>query len=360
MARSRLRRCLLRSLPAAVAVVALVSACGGGSGDASGQPGAAQSGAASSAPVSPQWQAVIDAAKKEGSVTLYSAQGTDQLQDLAKRFQKAYGIKVDVLRITDAPAEAKLDAEHGSNAIADVVTITDSAYVKAKGEAGWFTKPTGPSFTNDTYDTTANMTPSGSFVTSAAVFALSWNTQSVPNGLKSYKDLLDPKLKGKIGVPDPAASPSVVDFYFYLQEQNGAAFVDDVLKSKPQIFPSVLPLAQSLTSGQISAALATQALTDEKKNGAPVDYLIPKPAWGARFYSSIVAKAPHPNAAQLLANFYISQEGQEAIAYKAASIMRNIPGSVAYVADVRVPDLTKLTPTAVADFRAHFKALTSG
>jgi len=175
--------------------------------------------------------------------------------------------------------------------------------------------------------------------------------------MKVYTDLLDPKLKGKIGVPDPAVSPSIVDYYFYLQEQFGPDIVEKLAAQKPQIFASVLTEAQNLTSGQISAALAVAPLVDEKTNGAPVDYKIPSPAWGARFFGSVTAVAPHPNAAQLLADYLVTPDGQEAIARKAGSALPNVKGAVADVSNIREPNPAKLTPEAVAAFRADFKRL---
>ena len=307
------------------------------------------------------FQTIIDKAKQEGSVTIYSSQGTDQLNDLAKRFQAKYGIKVDVLRDVDANLEAKLDVEHSSGkGIADVAALSDTNYVNTKGQAGYFTKATGPDFNNPAYDQTKNVNANGSFVTSAAVFALGWNTQSVPGGMKSYADLLDPKLKGMVGVPDPAVSPSIVDFYMYLEEQQGPDFVPKLLAQKPQIFPSVLTAGQNLTSGQISAATAVQPLVDEKASGAPVDFLVPSTAWGARFWDSVMSVAPHPNAALLLADYLLTTDGQEAIARKAGSALPNIKGAVTDVSKIRVPDPSKLTPDAVAKFRADFKQMTGG
>jgi len=305
------------------------------------------------------FQTIIDKAKQEGSVTIYSSQGTDQLNDLAKRFQAKYGVKVDVLRDVDANIEAKLDVEHSSGkGIADVAVLSDTTYVNSKGQAGYFTKATGPDFNNPAYDQSKNVNANGSFVVSAAVFALGWNTQSVPGGLKSYADLLDPKLKGMVGVPDPAVSPSIVDFYMYLQEQQGADFVTKLTAQDPQIFPSVLTEGQNLTSGQISAATAVQPLVDEKASGAPVDFLVPSPAWGARFWASVTSVAPHPNAALLLADYLLTKDGQEAVARKAGSALPNTQGAVTDVSKIRVPDPTKLTADAVAKFRADFKQMT--
>ena len=317
--------------------------------------------AAPSAPVSPAWQRVIDAARKEGSVTIYSSQGTDQLNDVATRFQQAYGIKVDVLRDVDANLEAKLDAEHGgTQKFADVTALADGTYVATKGQQGWWAAPTGPDVAAPAYAGAAQPAADGSFITSAAVFVLGWNTQTVPGGLRSYADLLAPTLAGKIGVNDPAISPAVVDFYRYLQEQNGAGFVDGLAAQRPQIFPSVLPMGQALLSGQISAMLGGSAPVTQKDQGAPVDFLVPKPAWGAAFRTAVLADAPHPNAAQLLADYLATADGQAAIARDGASVLPGVPGALTAIADVRVFDAASLSATQISDFRTEFRAKFQG
>jgi iron(III) transport system substrate-binding protein len=349
-------RFITRAVPVVLVATLVAGACGGSAKKSTTD--TAKTSSPSSTTVDPAFQGVIDKAKQEGSVTIYSSQGTDQLNDLAKRFQAKYGVKLDVLRDVDANVEAKTNVEHDSKkGVADIVVLSDKGFVDAKGQAGYFVPANGPDFNNPAYNKAQNVTANGSFVVNAAVFALGWNTQTVPNGMKSYKDLLDPKLKGKVGVPDPAVSPSIVDFYLYLQEQNGQDFVSKLAAQKPQIFPSVLTEAQNLTSGQIVGATAVQALVDEKANGAPVDFMVPSPAWGARFYASVTAVAPHQNAAQLLADYLLTQDGQEAISRKAGSALPNINGAVTDISKVRVPDPTKLTPDAVASFRAEFKQL---
>jgi iron(III) transport system substrate-binding protein len=342
---------LARVAPLAAAVLLAVAGCGGGGGTD------AAASAPPSAPVTPEWQKVIDAAKGEGSVTIYSSQGTDQLKALGDAFQKTYGIKVDVLRDVDATLGSKVDAERASNSpVADVLATANGAYIADKGSQGWWSKPSGPDFGVAAYDQAKNVSPDGSFLSSAAVYVVGWNTQAVPAGLTSYKDLLKPELTGKVGVIDPAVSPAVVDFYDYVAQQNGPQFLDELAAQKPQIFNSVLTAGQALTSGQISAAVAVQALTDEKEQGAPVDFLVPKPAWGAPFHTAVLAKAPHPNAAQLLADFMISPAGQTLIARKAASVLPNIPGAVTTISDVQAFDPTKLSTPQVEQFRSDFRS----
>ena len=337
------------AIPLVVAVMMISAACGGGSA-------ASDAPLAPSAPVTPEWQRIIDAAKTEGTVAVYSSQGSDQLNDLAKRFEAAYGIKVDVLRDVDANLEAKVDAERTSGQpIADVLAIADGAYVTAKGKEGWWVAPTGPDFQVPAFDRSRYVAEDGSFVSSAAVFVPAWNTQSLPEGIRSYADLLNPKLAGKIGVNDPAVSPAVVDFYAYLQEQNGPNYVDELAALKPQIFASVLPMGQALTAGQIWAVVGGGAPLDEKEQGAPVDFFVPNPVWGALFRTAVLANAPHPNAAQLFANFMVTAEGQDAIAHEAASVLPDIPSAVANVAAVRAFDPASLDAEKIEQFRAEFR-----
>ena len=352
MVQSRRFRLLARTIPLVVATALAAAACGSSS---ESPPAGGNQALPAAAAVTPEWQQVIDAAKKEGTVTIYSSQGTDQLNDLANRFQKAYGIKVDVLRNVDSNIEAMMGAEHTSaKPVADVVAIADCAFIASKGTDGWWVQPTGPDFGVPAYDKAKNLSPDGSFITTAAMYVIGWNTQQIPDGIKSYQDLLNPKYKGKIGVIDPAVSPAVVDYYDYLTAQTGPSYLDQLAAQQPQIFNSVLPTGQALTSGQIWAAIAVQPLVDEKNQGAPVDFLVPKPAWGAPFHDAIVKNSPHPNAAQLLADFMVSPEGQQALGYKAASVLPNIPGTTADINGVRAFDPTKLSADHVAQFRAEF------
>jgi iron(III) transport system substrate-binding protein len=78
---------------------------------------------------------------------------------------------------------------------------------------------------------------------------------------------------------------------------------------------------------------------------------------GARFNTGILNIAPHPNAAQVLANFMITEAGQEAIARKAASVLPDVPGAVTTVDKVRVQDLSILTEDFVAEYQAKWNDL---
>ncbi len=304
------------------------------------------------------WDAIVTAAQEEGKVTFYSSQGLTQLDDLAARFNDEYGIELEVVRDIDSALIPKVEAEQQTGSgIADVIAQASAAWSEQRGAEGWFVPPVGPAFDDPAYDRATNVSDSGYFTSSAAVLTFGWNTDQYPTGLTDYSDLLDPELAGgKIGVIEPAA-PSIVDFWLYLEENYGEDFVTKLAAQEPKIYPSSLPMAQALTSGEISAASFVQVLVDEKEQGAPVDSGLADQVWGARFNTSILQTAPHPNAAQVLANFIITEPGQEAIARKAASVLPDITGATTTVDKVRVQDLAVLTPEFVAEYQTKWNEL---
>jgi iron(III) transport system substrate-binding protein len=92
-------------------------------------------------------------------------------------------------------------------------------------------------------------------------------------------------------------------------------------------------------------------MNDIKAKGAPVAWKIPDTAWGARFFGGIVDSAPHPNAAQLFANYLVTKEGQTANVFnESVSVLPDIPGTGAPITAIRrAPSYTPEEVTAYQD-----------
>src|ERR1700730_14750054 len=138
----------------------VLSACGSSGKKSAAATGATATGAAGStaAPVSSAWQQTIDAAKKEGSVTIYSSQGLDQLNSFASKFQAKYGIHVEVVRGIDGDLNTKVEAEKQTgHGIADMWVNASQSVVQAKAQqGGWFASATGPNFDTAAYNRAQN------------------------------------------------------------------------------------------------------------------------------------------------------------------------------------------------------------
>jgi iron(III) transport system substrate-binding protein len=304
---------------------------------------------------------MVAAAKKDGTVTIYSSQGLDQLNKMAADFKAAYGVDVQVVRGVDGDLAPKVEAEHQTGkGIDDVYVSASLSWVQPKADAGgWFVAPTGPNLTGQgQYDAKQFSHPGNYFEVGSAVLTLGWNTDQAKAGLADYPDLLNPSLKGKIGVPEPT-SPSIVDFYLWMNETYGADFSSKLAKQQPHIYPSTLTIGQAMGSGEIGATpyAAPGQIIPAKDKGSPVNFKISdKGAWGARFFGMVLKTSPHPDAAQLLADFLVTPQAQADLNAGAGAVLPNVPGAVITQDKVRKQDLSQLTPEKVQAFQQQWNS----
>jgi iron(III) transport system substrate-binding protein len=320
-------------------------------------------GASTTASSGAALDALVAAAKKEGKITIYSSQALDPLNKLAADFKAEYpGIDAEVVRGIDGDLAPKVEAEHQTGSgIADMYVSASLNWVQPKAdEGGWFLPVAAPNLLGQgDYDAKQYVHPGNYFEVGSAVLTFGWNKDQVPNGIKDYPDLLDPALKGKLGVPDPT-SPSIVDFYLWLNQTYGADYMQKLAAQEPRIYPSALPIGEAIGSGEIAASpyTAPSTLIPAKAKGAPVEFGISdKGAWGARYFGMVLKTAPHPNAAQLFANYMVTAKGQEDVMSNAGTVLPNVPGSLITNDKVRKQDLAALTPDKVAAFQQEWNGL---
>ena len=324
---------------------------------ASATSSSASSSSDGSAAPSAEWDAVVAAAEEEGKVTFYTAQGLDQANQVKAAFEEEHpGITVDVVRDISSNLIPKLEAERQTgNGIADVYVSADTAWWATTAEAGHIIPMTGPAFDDPAYDRAELVHDDTYFEVSAVVFGYGWNTDKVPDGLTSMEDVLDPRFEGKVGVVEPSLE-ALVDFYKYLEETYGAEFVTELAAQRPRIYPGAGPLREALAAGEVEVSTYSSPMTDMIAAGAPVDWEIPDSAWGARFYGGIVDSAPNPNAAQLFADFLITEEGQVANVFnESVAVLPGIPGTGAEITAIR--RAPSYTPEEVSAYQDTWREL---
>ncbi len=129
-------------------------------------------------------------------------------------------------------------------------------------------------------------------------------------------------------------------------EEKGRAFLRELGKQRiANLRGSAREVLDQTIAGEYSLALQIfnhHAVISAKK-GAPVDWIAMEPATVTLSTLSVLAKAPHPNAAKLLMDFIISREGQEVFA-KADYIP----------AHPAVPATVPTLKPSEGKFRAHF------
>jgi iron(III) transport system substrate-binding protein len=259
-------------------------------------------------------RALIDRAKKEGAVTLYTSMQLVDSQPLTAAFEKRYGIKVSLWRASGEKVAQRVITEARGNRFDVDVIETDGAQV----EILYRERQLAPITAASLADIPPNVIPAhkGYIPTRLTLYVLSYNTNRVKpaEAPGSYEELLDPKWAGRFAVEedDVAWFAAVAKA---MGEDKGIAFFRKLAAQKPSIRHGHTLMAELVAAGEIDIALDThvQGIARLKQKGAPIDWKPLQPAFGQPSSIGVARRAPHPNAAQLLTDFILSREGQEII-----------------------------------------------
>jgi len=280
-----------------------------------------------------EWERTEKAAEQEGQVVLYKIAHDSEWQAFQKRFPK---IKVVLVSGSAAQILQRLMAERRAGKfLADVVRLgggtstslyklkaldpINSAFIlpEVRDPSKWFE---GKHHYNDSEN-------QYSFIYAAfPLRLLGYNTKLVdPKAISSFWDLLDPKWKGKTTLKDPkdpgGGSPLL---FLYHNPQLGPEYIKKLVSVGGLTLvrdPRERLQTDWLASGKFPISITSEAedVDEAKRQGLPVDVLDAHAlkegagleAGGTMI--SLVNRAPHPNAAKVLINWFLSREGQMAI-----------------------------------------------
>lgn len=325
------------------------------------------SGGGAEAELAGSWDEILAAANEEGTVTLYSTHSPTNLEALKVAFEAEYpDITLTYVRGTDADILPKIEVENQTGTgVADVHMTTDAGWImRSLDDPDYSTEIVAPNLENPDFQSENSVIGEKFFVTSATVFGLGWNTENVPDGLTTPDDVLDPKFRGKVGIQNPNGIATYVDMYRTIDDDYGDGFVEGLAEVEPRIYASNVAVTQALASGEIWAApMAGSTVLTEKAKGAPVDFALPEKPFGVPWYTHVLGSAPSPNAAQVLSNFLISPEGQEAISADFVPALPNIPGasivegSNVTAQEFGLADQEGLDPESVATYQTEWESI---
>jgi iron(III) transport system substrate-binding protein len=291
------RRALTAAATGLIAATAL-AACGS---DASSTP---SSGDAS-------FDAVVERAVNEGEVVVYTSTPESQENRMIAAFNEKYpDIRVTVVRgAGELPERIAAEEKSGSEG-ADVFTFSDPS---------WFEKNPNSVVAVDSPNAESWPADYWALEQKAALSTLSpfgmilWNTDTFPDGFETWEDLLDPSVEGKLGTRSDATS-AYVGFLQFAEKTLGADYLRSLGEQDPKFYPSAVPMAQAVASGEIGVTnLSVPAIVkDLQDKGAPVEAVVPRPGYAIAFGSGVLENASHPNAARVYLDFVLSEEGQAA------------------------------------------------
>ena len=281
---------------------------------------------------SPEWQAIVAAAKKEGQVTVNTFPG-DGYKRALKHFTAAYpDIKLEHTQLHSQDFAPRILRERQASLFTwDVALIPTSTALQVlrpagvwdpirpaivlpevKDEAGWeggFER--GFMLVKDRalcYGFVANRGP-----------GVTINTDMVKEDqIRSLKDLLDPRWKGKMVVPDVR----VMGDTFWPMTAARHTMGDDIIKKlfvdqEPVLSRDNRQVAEFMVRGRypIGVSLNQQVLSGFQKQGLGKNLkLLFFPEMDLMSSSSsvlwLVNKAPHPAAAKVFINWLLTKDAQ--------------------------------------------------
>jgi iron(III) transport system substrate-binding protein len=261
--------------------------------------------------------ALIEAARKEGKLSYYSALELNVAERLGKAFEAKYpGIAVRVERSGAERIYQRIAQEQGSgiNAV-DVANSTDPAHYLDWKKSGWLA-PYVPDdvakyFPADQFD------PDGMYATSCAwLEAIGYNTDLVKreDAPKSYADLLDPKWQGKIVKGHPGYSGAIMTATFILVRDLGWPYLEKLSQQKVMQVQSAADPPKKILLGEraVMADGNDYNLVLLRDQGRPVEPVYPTEGSPLIIVpSGIFQSAPNPNAARLFQSFFLGAETQQ-------------------------------------------------
>ena len=278
-----------------------------------------------------EWQKTVEAAKREGQLSLYGGQEITH-PDILAFFNKEFPfIKVTTVAGRAGDLMARITAERRADKfLADVMAsgpngprtlylakvldpiastfilpeVTDTS--KWYGGRHWYADPENQFI----------FMFEGTIITTG----LSYNTKMISSGeIKSYLDLLNPKWKGKLLSMDPrgAATPTPVLILYYKAGLGPEYLRRLYTETDITLFRDRRQGTNWLATGKFPLCLLCRDIDKATQQGLPVEEIAPDQlkeggaiGGGGSSVLVLVNRAPHPNAAKVFINWYLSRQGQ--------------------------------------------------
>ena len=261
----------------------------------------------------------LEKAKAEGTVTFYSPDPEPKTIAVLKEFNASFPeIETKVVYLQTGALYARLQSERKAGAYqADVLIQTDLAAIQDfKEQEGWlnYVSPELAGFKQGEQISD----PVGLWQNEGTMFGgIAYNADNVDpqDAPKTWKDLLNPKWKGKLNVKTSISGLQHLQWYT-LGNLYGATYWEKFAKQEPVAFDSYVQQYDRLIRGEdlIVANAQYSGFVEYQDKGAPLRFIAPPDGMQAGPQAiGIPTHAPHLEAAKLLLDWYLSKPGQEVI-----------------------------------------------
>ena len=257
-------------------------------------------------------QSVLEAgARKEGKVTIYCT-GT-QLDPIAKALETKYPfLKVELYRLTPVEIARRVTEDYKAG-VHNVDTFELSSNgliaINNQGIVIPFYTPEAAGFSEEAWGPKRHWLAARE---SYVGFGVNTNVIPLAQAPKTFEDLLNPSLKGKMGLVATVSTANTWTGTLLLTK--GEEFIKKLGSQAIRGYDMTGRALANLTiTGEVPFSPTTfnSHVFESKKSGAPIEWIDPDAVSVIDTSVTIAKNAPHPHAAMLMIDFALSKPGQE-------------------------------------------------
>ncbi|MCE5263047.1 MAG: ABC transporter substrate-binding protein [Deltaproteobacteria bacterium] len=255
---------------------------------------------------------MFSSAAAAAEVVLYSSNPSELLDLVSKGFEAKSGIKVSVVRMGTGEAMKRIAAEK-DKPLCDVFWSGDVAVLEnAKENFQGYRSPEAKALPAGYVEKDVRWTASNSHVMIIMINKSLMKANEIP---KNWKDLFDPKWKGKIVMANPEKSGSAYAQAYGIYKLYGWDGINKLI-ANAKILDSSSLIYKGVAAGEYPLGITMEYAAHRYIAGGDKNVGIVYPADGA-FISpeatGIVKNCPHPEEAKKFVDYLISKKVEDEI-----------------------------------------------
>jgi iron(III) transport system substrate-binding protein len=276
------------------------------------------------------WNNLVDAAKKEGKVTVSVPASAEMKKQVEEQFKKRYGIEVETFTARGSAAVRRMADEFKAGVRNFDLHIGGSSSIVSGMLDEGILDPIEPWLVLPEVKDPRQWWGGHLWVDNAKRFVYTfqaylseviwYNTELVkPAEIRSLDDFLSPKWKNKIGYLDPRTPGAGDSTWAFMWKVKGEEYLRKLVAQDLYLGRDQRVLAENLAKGRVAVmiGLSYYSYLPFLKAGLPIKTL-PTPkegnyGTGGSGNLAIIKAPPHPNSTKVFVNWLLGREGQETV-----------------------------------------------
>jgi iron(III) transport system substrate-binding protein len=262
-----------------------------------------------------QSQEVLNQAKKEGEVILYTTMTVGDFAHFSKAFNEKYpGLNLRHVYLSSSRQTARVMQEFRAGRVqGDVLGNSPEPllYLKQQGVLGQYRSAETKNLLPGAWDNDGFWS---GITTDLLVTGFNPRLLSKSAVPKSYDEYLRPQFKGQIAVNRGVPYP-LTGMVSLRGEEQGVAYFKKLSQQDLRLVEGYSHTINMMAAGEypLTGFMQVSKLDAMKRKEAPVDWLPAAQPLATISTIAMVKNPLHPAAAQILIDFYLSPEGQRAL-----------------------------------------------